>query len=226
MKNIINNNLWKKCTPKKSNKTYNVFKESDILKYKTLLFSDLFKKKNTPIYLKIYKEGYQQGLVDGYKKGYFSGWTQGFHYSRDFLLKNATRCIQIQYADLLKKFKIAINNFNNVFSTRLMKIVLHISKILVNDIFVINKNYLLKRIQKLTEQSKFIFNKLQLHVHPSDYKLIIKNFGVLMNKYNWIVISDDKIDINSYRIVTADGEVDASISSFWDRINDAANLSD
>ncbi|VFP83516.1 FliH/SctL family protein [Buchnera aphidicola] len=226
MKNIVNNNLWKVWNPKKPNKNSSILKKSDIIKYKKSLFSDVLKKKNKPIYSKIYKKGYQQGLIAGYKKGYFIGWTQGLHHSHNFLLENTTRCIQIQYADLLKKFKVAINDFNDSFSKRLMKIVLHISKILVDDIFLINKNYFIKRIQKLMEQSKFIFNKLQLHVHPNNYRLIIKKFGTLMDKYNWTVISNEKMDLNSYRIVTSDEEIDASISSFWDKINNAANLLD
>ncbi|VFP78029.1 Flagellar assembly protein FliH [Buchnera aphidicola (Cinara cuneomaculata)] len=226
MNHILNNNLWKKWKPKKSYKTINVVQKSDIFSHKASLFSDVLNKKNTSTYSKIYKKGYQQGLIAGYKKGYFIGWIQGFNCARDFLSQNITRCIQIQYADLLKKFKIAINNFNDSFSERLIKIVLHISKILVEDIIVVNKNYLINRIQKLTEQSKFIFNRLQLHVHPNNYNLIIKKFGVLMEKYSWTVISNEKIDVNGYRVITSDEEIDSSISSFWHRINNAVNLSD
>ncbi|VFP85620.1 Flagellar assembly protein FliH [Buchnera aphidicola (Cinara pseudotaxifoliae)] len=226
MKVVTNDKLWKKWRLKKSRKIFYLTCASNIKKNKNLELSDSVKNKNDSLYSSIYQKGYQQGLLDGYKKGYFIGWMQGFGYSYDVFLKNTTYCIQVQFSVLLRQFKTAIKKFNCNFSKRLINVVLHISKIFLDDVLSVNQQYLIKRINKLIKQSRYIFQKLQLHVHPDHYHTITNKFGVLMNKYNWTVISDKKIDIYSYRIITAKEEVDASLSSFWHRINDVANSLD
>ncbi|VFP77616.1 FliH/SctL family protein [Buchnera aphidicola] len=226
MKVFTNNNLWKKWCFKKSKKIFHVMGTQNIEKNKTLERSDFIKNKNYSSYSDIYQKGYKKGLLDGYQKGYCVGWMQGFNYSCDFFLKNIEQCIQVQLSNILRQFKTAIENFNCNFSKRLINIVLRISKIFLDDVLSVNKQYLIKRIKKIIKQSKYIFQKLQLHVHPDHYRTIINKFGFLMNKYKWTVISDKKIDIYSYRIITSKEEIDASLSSFWLRINDAANSLD
>lgn len=169
---------------------------------------------------------YQKGLEDGYKRGYKVGWLQGSLSSSDFFLKNSDRCMHMQYADLLKKFQIAIRLFNSNFSKKLVKIVLKISKIVVNDIVLINKNFVIKKIEHLLQRSQYLFQKLQLHVHPDNYDIIKKKFKVLMNTYNWTIILNKKIDVHGCRIITQEGELDSTVSSFWNRTNDLANVVD
>ncbi|MGI4816665.1 MAG: FliH/SctL family protein [Janthinobacterium lividum] len=226
MKVFTNNNLWKKWCFKKSKKIFYVMGAQNIEENKTLKRFNSIKNKHNSSYSDIYQTGYQKGLLDGYQKGYCVGWMQGFNYSCDFFLKNTEQCIQIQLSNLLGQFKTAIEKFNCNFSKRLMNIVLHISKIFLDDVLSVNKQYLIKRIKKLIKQSKYIFQKLQLHVHPDHYHAIINKFGFLMNKYKWTVISNKEIDIYSYRIITTQEEIDASLSSFWLRINDIANSLD
>ncbi|VFP87870.1 Flagellar assembly protein FliH [Buchnera aphidicola (Cinara piceae)] len=227
MKNILKNNLWKKWKPKNLNKTFDLVTTSNYTKYKDISFIEITKKKeNNTLYSDIYQKGYKNGLIKGYQKGYIAGWLQGCSYLNNYFLKSIDKCVEMQYADLLKKFRIAIYQFNSSFSKRLIRIVLHISKILVDDIFLVNKNYIIEKINKLIQKSQYIFNKLQLHVHPDNYNIIIKRFGILMNTYGWTVIKNKKMDINSYRIITSEGEVDSTIQSFWDRIYKAANLLD
>ncbi|VFP81344.1 FliH/SctL family protein [Buchnera aphidicola] len=227
MKNISKDNLWKRWKPKNLNKKLDLVSTSNSIKYKNISFVKITKKKdNNASCSDIYQKNYKNGLTEGYKRGYIDGWLQGCSFSNNYFLESKDKCIEMKYADLLNKFRIAIYQFNNNFSKRLIRIVLHISKILVDDIFLVNKNYIIKKIDKLIKTSHYIFNKLQLHVHPDNYNLIIKRFGVLMNTYGWIVIKNKKMNINDYRIITSEGEINASIQSFWDRIYRSANLLD
>ncbi|VAX76263.1 FliH/SctL family protein [Buchnera aphidicola] len=228
MKKFIKNDLWKKWNPRKLDKSFHLVNFLDGKKYKKILSEPFSKEKKFDKlkYSHIYKKGYNQGWLDGYKKGYYSGWFQGRVAGNNLFLETFSRCIQIQCANLLKKFQIAIYHFNDGFSKRLMRIVLRLSKILVDDIFIINKNYIKEKIKQLTQKSHLMFKKLQLHVHPEDYDIVKKKFGTLMNMYGWIIVLNEKIDTNSYKIITQEGELDASMSSFWNRVNNAANLSD
>ncbi|WP_075433665.1 FliH/SctL family protein [Buchnera aphidicola] len=229
MKKNIDLDIWKKWQPNLFSKRFRVF-DSDNTKGSQKLFPAFTaeKKKNneTNTYSQIYKKGYDRGLKKGYQQGYQIGWLQCFSWSENPSLEKHISLIYLQYASVLKKFKSAIYDFSSIFSQHLMRVVLNISKILIDDLFLINKSYLIKKIEHLVRQSRYAFQKLQLHVHPKNYHIINKNFGTLMGSYGWTIILDKNIDVNSYRVITEEGEVDSTLQSFWKNVHNIANLSD
>ncbi|ABJ90524.1 FliH/SctL family protein [Buchnera aphidicola] len=229
MKNTIEKNSWKKWKPKKDKIRFNFInkKKNNISKNIFFKENNLYNKKNnSKDLLDMYIKGYEKGIIDGYQKGYQIGWIQGYSSFENFFLKNFKSCIYFQYIDFLNQFKYAIKIFNNNFSKRLTKIIFCISKILIDDIYLKKKKFIITRIKKLTLNPKYILKKLQLHIHPNNYNFIKKEFGKLFYKYNWTIVLNDTLDINSYRIFTDDGEIDATIKSFWNQIKNATNLLD
>ncbi|CAL4318712.1 Flagellar assembly protein FliH [Buchnera aphidicola (Protaphis terricola)] len=118
---------------------------------------------------------------------------------------------------LCLNFENTITIFEKMLFSRLLKTILIISSYIIGEKISIKKTVLLNKINKIIENKNFFLKKPKLIVHPINQKIIEK----LLKKSNkkWELVFDQNIDINSFKIQSENGDIDATIFSRWREVS-------
>ncbi|AEH39637.1 soluble component of the flagellar export system [Buchnera aphidicola (Cinara tujafilina)] len=171
-------------------------------------------KKLTKKMLKKYLKGYKIGFDQGYK----SGWFQGFNSITQSHFNNYEKYLKIYFLNILKEFNKSIDDLDSKVELKILKIIVTISKIIFSKTLLINTTIILDKIKNIIQCIKNSLKNPKLFIHPLKRKLIEEKFGTLLKLYNWKLIDDMKININSCYILTDEGEVDATVERCWNEI--------
>jgi flagellar assembly protein FliH len=89
---------------------------------------------------------------------------------------------------------------------------------MLNGKITCDPSVLLKTIKEKVHQNTFFNKNSKLIVSVLDYQSIEESLGSLLREYGWVLISDENLHQGGFKIVTDDGEIDASLSSRWEEL--------
>lgn len=143
---------------------------------------------------------------------------QGFNAISSSYLQNYEKYLQLNFLNILKNFKSSIDDLDHLLELKILKMIVKISKIIVSNALLINEKFILDKIKKVLKSIKNKFTKPKLFIHPGKRKIIEEKFGTLLKLYNWKIVVDDKINLNSCYVITNEGEIDATVERCWNEI--------
>lgn len=210
----MNKNKWKKWYPN--------FIKTDVKNIKKKIVSQKLesvsqkKKKHTSNKKDLYQKGYNAG----FKKGYQSGWLQSFLFFT--AKKNEIQDIFIKWKliKFLKCFELSHQDFNRHFSDKILKTTLKISKIIIGDILNFHKDLIVKKIKTIFETTKIVLKNPIVCINPKNQALVEKNFGDIFKIYGWTIVLKSNVDIYSCYIIAEGCEIDAMVSTCFQKIQD------
>ncbi|ANF16884.1 hypothetical protein XW81_00345 [Buchnera aphidicola (Schlechtendalia chinensis)] len=212
--------IWEKWYPEDLEiSNYSVFNNSsesmeDVKSSKKNLKIDMQAEKNkfeesSRMHLKN-QNGYKEGFCKGEKEGFVSGFKKAL---LDFNQKN--NFILAQTNQFLLGFQKSLAILDDVIASRLMHLVLNISKKVVENSSLKNDEKLLNKIKKMFKDEVVTFDNLQLLVHPDDKKIVEDYFEKMFIKYGWKIFSDSKVSRGGCIIYSGNSILDSTVSGRW-----------
>ncbi|WP_236607848.1 flagellar assembly protein FliH [Wigglesworthia glossinidia] len=174
---------------------------------------ELTKKKITTAQKKGFESGYKSGKESGYLQGLKEGLKQGLD---QFNIKKKEKIFQIE--QLIKELKSSISGLEAIIPSRIIQIALQISEKIIKKSPICDTKVLLKEIRKLLHEKNFLGDDLRLYVHPDDLNVLKEYFGETFKNQGWRLLGDGQLLRGGFRILTEDGEIDATLESKWNHI--------
>lgn len=174
---------------------------------------EIIKKKIITAQKKGFESGYKSGKESGYIKGLEEGLKQGLD---EFNIKKKEKIFQIE--QLIKELKSSISGLEAIIPSRIIQIALQISEKIIKKSPICDTKVLLKEIRKLLHEKNFLGDDLRLYVHPDDLNVLKEYFGETFKNQGWHLLGDGQLLRGGFRILTEDGEIDATLESKWNHI--------
>ncbi|ALD15040.1 hypothetical protein IX46_00390 [Buchnera aphidicola (Aphis glycines)] len=203
---------WKKWHPKKiflnnSEKKHNVFwntsalKETDFSTEKKDELNHKFKNSN-----RLQKESCHDN-----KLSFLNIQRQLEEKEKKYaLLNNKLR-------NLCSSFESTMSFFEKTLSSRLLKTILMVASYIVGEKFSINESVLLERVKKIVDNDNFFLKQPKLVVHPGNKQILEKILKQPIHS-KWELVFDKSIDINSFKILSEQSNIDGTIHARWKEI--------
>ncbi|XBC39803.1 MAG: flagellar assembly protein FliH [Buchnera aphidicola (Chaetogeoica yunlongensis)] len=212
------NSTWKKWHPQKIEKiTNNIPKK--LVKFKnTDNYVSSFSKKNyNSDYLnkKLVKndDGYKNGFKKGEQEGFLSGlkkFSLKFEKEHVFILDKMKKS--------LSEFEKSLSLFDEQVSSKIVEIILKVSKKVLESTSCSNNSDLLKKINKIFREHMFFLNNPKLFINPDD-KIFVENyFSDLFNQYNWTIHCDNDVPLGGFVILSGDTILNSTTSIRWRKL--------
>ncbi|CAL4318519.1 FliH/SctL family protein [Buchnera aphidicola] len=147
------------------------------------------------------KEAYKKGFSMGYKK-----------------YKKNEEVLKSQIKKLFIDFDNSLLACENLLFSHLLKVVLKVSAYVIGKHVDIDKSSLLQCIKNVTLKDNFFLKKPNLVVHPSNKKIVENIFLDFLNMHNWKLSYDDNIDLNSCKVISDRGDIDATVNARWQEL--------
>lgn len=120
--------------------------------------------------------------------------------------------------DLLLDFENSFSIFESALYSRILKIVLKISSYVIGKTVDIDESMLLKNIKQIIDKDGIFLKKPQIIVHPNNKTLIEKTLKNFLNSYKWTLSYDDSVDLNSCKVKSENGDMDATVDGRWQEL--------
>jgi flagellar assembly protein FliH len=159
----------------------------------------------------------QHGYDDGLDAGRAAGHELGLAEGRKLAAEEASRLKQ-----LTQSFSTDVGRANDVVADDLLVLALDIAKALLKTSLVVKPGLVLPIISEAIHYLPSLQQPAVLFLHPDDALLVKEYMAEELTGAGWRVTEDTRIERGGCRIETASNEIDALITSRWERI--AASL--
>lgn len=157
----------------------------------------------------IHRQAHQEGYELGYKDGEAAGYQQGAAKAQE----EAQRL-----HELLDSVDQAIQQFGKETSEELLSLALEIARQMLRQALKVKPELLLEIIRNAMESIPPHAQHPHLHLHPEDAALAKLHLQPELSQGGWRIVEDAKIARGGCRIETTAAEVDATLSSRWQRL--------
>ena len=154
-------------------------------------------------------EGYQTGLEQGLKEGREQGLAQ---YTTKTIDAIAPLGLLIKEADT------ALQGVETHMAESMLQLALTVGRQLAGEALAANPEQVLELIRAILHEDPMLNDKPVLLLHPSDLKLAQQHLERELAAIGWKLRADDRLERGGCRLVSADGELDATIETRWQRI--------
>lgn len=165
-----------------------------------------------------YQTGFQQGLEQGNKQGYDDGYRKGSSVAQHKIeteWAEQQKQLTQQWTTLISSFDSALEEINGQISQRLVQIALQAAYHLTGETNTFDSDHVLHIIRKLIEQQPVFTQGLKLHLNPEDIPLVKTHLEQVLNSYNWQIVPDLQLHRGGCKVISAEGELDASLTTRW-----------
>lgn len=156
-----------------------------------------------------FESGYKEGKEIGYKKGFEKGLIE---------IKNEKKKKILQIEKFLVELKSSLIGLDSVIPSKIMQIAIKISEKIIKQSPLCNTKVILKETQKLLHNKNFLGNNLSIYVHPDDINVLKNNLGDTLKDQGWRILGDSQLLRGGLRIMSENGEIDATLESRWKKI--------
>ena len=160
---------------------------------------------------------FQQAQEDGYSVGFQAGRSAGYQESRQNAekeLKNEIKHIQTILSELDRE----LHQIDQQVAQDLLTLALSLSKKMIIEALQIRPEIVLPIVQEAIRQLPHAAQHPRLHLHPDDALLVSNHLSDELSQSDWKVCKDEKIERGGCRVDAEGSEVDASLSTRWQRI--------
>ncbi|WP_435927715.1 flagellar assembly protein FliH [Dryocola sp. BD613] len=155
------------------------------------------------------QQGYQEGVLLGKKEGVEQGLAQAK------ALQDETAG---QIAHLFEAFKVALGNLDSVIPSRLVQLSLTAARSIIGKNIVYDNTILIEKIKQLLREDALLKGDIQLWVSEEDMAVVADLLSPTLASLGWELLVDVDILPGGCRITSAEGEIDATLSTRWEEL--------
>ncbi|WP_337013569.1 flagellar assembly protein FliH [Pantoea sp. AS142] len=168
-----------------------------------------------------YAAGEQRGLEQGKAIGYQEGFSRGEKAGLAQGVGEATAQQQqlvSRFTLLINEFQAALDSLDSVIPARLVQLSLNAVRTMFGKQIVCDTSLLLQKIEHLLQENVQFTNHIVLSVSEEDFPLVQQQLGEILAGHNWALRADESMVPGGCRITAAEGELDATLSTQWERL--------
>lgn len=169
-----------------------------------------------------FQQGYQEGLAKGLEEGLIQGLQEGqkqaYEDSRPIFLEQKR---QIQ--SLIAHFESDLNHSREAIAADILKLSLEIAQAMIKTSLQVKPELILDLIRHILHTLPMVELPAFLILHPTDAQLVIKQMGEELSESGWKILEDASMQAGGCKIDTASNEMEASLESRWQQIQQTLN---
>ena len=159
----------------------------------------------------------QQAKEEGYTAGFATGHSTGHQEGKqtaEVQVKTEVARIRVLISELGKE----LQDIDQQVAHDLLNLALDLAKKMTTQALKIHPELILPIVQEATRRLPHSMQHPRLILHPDDAALIRNHLNDQLLQSNWEIHEDEQMEKGGCRLETRDGEVDASLSTRWQRI--------
>ncbi|PHR66706.1 MAG: flagellar assembly protein FliH [Idiomarina sp.] len=167
------------------------------------------------------QEAYEEGLKAGREAGYQAGHEEGLKAGREEGLAEYNGQLQAALAplaDLIKEADTAMQEMDAHLSESLLQLALTVGRQLAGEALAANPEQVLELIRAILHEDPMLTDKPVLLLNPEDLELVKQHLEQEIATVGWKLRADDRLERGGCRLISANGELDATIETRWQRI--------
>ncbi|WP_404409312.1 flagellar assembly protein FliH [Pseudidiomarina marina] len=167
------------------------------------------------------QEAYNEGLKAGHEAGYQAGYDEGLNIGREEGLTEYNAQLQaalVPIADLIKEADTAVQGMDAHLSESLLQLSLTVGRQLAGEALAANPEQVLELIRAILHEDPMLTDKPVLLLNPDDLELVKQHLEHEIATVGWKLRADDRLERGGCRLISANGELDATIETRWQRI--------
>ncbi|MEY3879236.1 MAG: hypothetical protein RIQ94_31 [Pseudomonadota bacterium] len=158
-------------------------------------------------------EGRAIGLTEGHAQGHLQGLAQGLTEGQAQITT-----ISKELSIINRQYQNAIHLARENTANQLLELSLDIAQAMLKTALPVRPELLLPIIEHALQNIPSLQLPSTLHLHPLDIELVQTSLGEELQPANWRLLADPNIERGGCRIETATNEIDATLSTRWQRL--------
>ena len=158
-------------------------------------------------------EGRAIGLTEGHAQGHLQGLAQGLTEGQAQITT-----ISKELSIINRQYQNAIHLARENTANQLLELSLDIAQAMLKTALPVRPELLLPIIEHALQNIPSLQLPSTLHLHPLDIELVQTSLGEVLQPANWRLLADPNIERGGCRIETATNEIDATLSTRWQRL--------
>jgi flagellar assembly protein FliH len=162
---------------------------------------------------KVFQQAQKDGYSAGFQSGRSAGYQEGRHAAETEIKGEVTR-IQTILSELDRE----LYQIDQQVAQDLLTLALDLSKKMITEALKIRPELVLPIVHEAIRQLPHATQHPRLFLHPDDATLVNSHLSDELSQSDWKICTDEKIERGGCRVDAAGSEVDASLSTRWQRI--------
>ena len=158
----------------------------------------------------------EQARQEGYEAGHAEGWEKGLAEGREEAARETARL-----RDLADTFSTEVKKADESISEQVLDLSLDFARALLKTSLTINPELVIPIVREAVRYLPALHQPAMLYLNPSDMVLVQDKIGDELTKTGWQIASDTQLEPGSCRVDTAHNQIDASMSTRWQRLTTA-----
>lgn len=164
-----------------------------------------------------YEEAYTKGENEGFEQGYKEGLIKGEQEGKERYEAALSEAIN-PLNSMLSQLEDALTTINDQLAESIVQLAVTVGKQLAGEALAVAPEEVLSLIREIIHEDPMLADRPTLLLHPDDAALVEQHLSQELSSHGWRMRADERIDRGGCRLVSAQGELDATIDTRWERI--------
>lgn len=158
------------------------------------------------------QEGYSAGHAEGRAQGLADGLAEG---------RAAAALEMARLQRLADSFSTEVGKADEAISQQVLDLAIDLSRALLKSALPIRPELVIPIVKEAVRYLPALHQPAMLYLNPDDAVLVNEKIGDELSKMGWQLTDDAALDPGSCRVETASNQIDASLSTRWQRLTAA-----
>ena len=159
------------------------------------------------------REAYTKGLAEGYQTGHSEGLEAGLAESR-----GQTALLINQFSSIVENFNNELAQADNLIAADLLDLAMNIAQAMIKTALPIRPELVIPIINEAIRELPALQRNAKLILNPDDATLVKQHLFDELSQNGWSIIEDSQIEAGGCRIETSSNQIDATLSTRWERL--------
>ena len=159
------------------------------------------------------REAYTKGLAEGYQTGHSEGLEAGLAESRQ-----QTALLINQFSSIVENFNNELAQADNLIAADLLDLAMNIAQAMIKTALPIRPELVIPIINEAIRDLPALQTNAKLILNPDDATLVKEHLLDELSQNGWSIIEDSQIEAGGCRIETNSNQIDATLSTRWERL--------
>lgn len=160
----------------------------------------------------------EQARLEGYTAGVSEGRATGIKDGRSQVMQEVNHLHQIAQA-----FQGELQRANELIAQEILDLALDLAKAMLKSALNVRPELILPVVSEAIHYLPSLQQPAILYLHPADATIIRQHMENELNKMGWRLSEDPHLERGGCRVETASNQIDATISTRWQRLNSSLN---
>ncbi|WP_258807818.1 flagellar assembly protein FliH [Pseudidiomarina sp. CB1] len=166
-------------------------------------------------------EAYEKGYQEGFEKGSAEGYSAGKETAEKEVEKAFEERCQTTLSPLnnmLSELEGALQSIDEQLAESLVQLAVTVGRQLAGEALQTHPEEILTLVREIIHEDPFIKDRPTLLLHPEDAQIVQEHLNDELKTHGWRVRHDEKLERGGCRLISSQGEIDATIEARWERI--------